>query len=378
MFRFHGRLARAATLWLAVLGAIFLVAAMAALAGSAGWGYDFEAYYLAALRLARGDTIYQPWTLADPFRPGPYGLYLYAPPLAAALLPLTSLSLASATVLWVAIRVALLALACWLMPVRPMVRFATFAVAAFSSSVLSDLHLGNVSVVVAFLSVVIWRWLDRPAGSAALALVLSVRPTMGLVLIWTLLRRRWRAAAWTIVFGVALVVATIPIVGLQGYLDYLRVLSNVSDVTGVANNLDLGSTVLRLGGGPTLASIALFVGYAIGIGAILAALRRDRELGYVVTLGATLLLAPLLWDHYLASLIIPAAFLADRGKWWALALPLLAWLPQPFLPLVVVASTLLPLTAHTTIASHRDAPPVEEPSAHEEPALPDAVPVAPA
>ena len=58
-------------MWLAVLGGVFLVAAMAALVDSAGWGYDFDAYYLAALRLARGDGIYELHTLAGPFRPGP-------------------------------------------------------------------------------------------------------------------------------------------------------------------------------------------------------------------------------------------------------------------------------------------------------------------
>ena len=41
-------------------------------------------------------------------------------------------------------------------------------------------------------------------------------------------------------------------------------LRNVTDVTGQDNNLDLGSTVLRLGGGPLLASIALYGGLRRG------------------------------------------------------------------------------------------------------------------
>ncbi|MBA2570339.1 MAG: DUF2029 domain-containing protein [Chloroflexi bacterium] len=350
----RGRWANAGALWLAALGAVFLVASMAVLVGSPGWGYDFEAYYVAALRLARGDGVYQPWTLAEAFRPGPYGLYLYAPPLAIAFLPLTALSLSTATALWVAVRIVLLGVACALMPVSRPIRLATFAAAAFSSAVLSDLHLGNVSVVVACLSVFVWRWLDRPQGSAALALCLSVRPTMGLVCVSWLLRRRLRPVIWTAIAGVALVAITLPFVGLQGYRDYLTVLSHVSEVTGVANNLDLGSTVLRMGGAPIAATVALFLGYAVGIGAMLLSLRRDRELNYVVTLGASLLLAPLLWDHYLASLIIPAAFLAQRGRSWGVLLPLLAWAPPPLLSLLVVASTVLPFLAHDPIALARD------------------------
>ncbi|MBA3307084.1 MAG: DUF2029 domain-containing protein [Chloroflexi bacterium] len=341
----RGEWTRPHAVWLAVMGAIFMVSAMAVLIDAQGWGYDFEAYYLAALRLARGDSIYQSWTLAGPFRPGPYTLYLYAPPLAVAMLPFTALSLPVGMIVWVGLRIALLAIACRLMPVSSTVRWTTFAAASFSAATVSDLHLGNVSVLVAVLSVLVWRWLDRPAGGVALAVSMSIRPTMGLVLVWMLLRRAWRPVVWTLLAGLLLIGATIPLVGEQGYRDFFRVLGHVSDVTGVPNNLDLGSTVLRLGLPPIIASLALYLGYAVGLGAMLFSLRRDREVGYVVTIGATMLLAPLLWDHYLASLIVPAAFLAERGRPWGVALPLLTWLPPPFLPLVVLAATVLPLLA---------------------------------
>ena len=65
----------------------------------------------------------------------------------------------------------------------------------------------------------------------------------------------------------------------------------------------------------------------------------------IVTVGATMLLAPLLWDHYLVSLLLPAAFLLDRGRPWGIALPLLAWLPAPLLPFVAIAGMLLPFLA---------------------------------
>ncbi len=57
-------------------------------------------------------------------------------------------------------------------------------------------------------------------------------------------------------------------------------------------------------------------------------LRRDRELSYVVTVMGTLLLAPLLWDHYLTNLLVPAAFLAARGRPWAPGPAVVGWLPQ--------------------------------------------------
>jgi hypothetical protein len=76
-----------------------------------------------------------------------------------------------------------------------------------------------------------------------------------------------------------------------------------------------------------------------------ASFRRDRELSFVVTVAASLFLAPLLWGHYLVVLVIPAAFLASRGRPWALVLPLLAWLPEQWTWLAALSGLLLPFLA---------------------------------
>jgi alpha-1,2-mannosyltransferase len=336
----------------------FLALSVLTFTKSDGWGFDFEAYYTAALRLAQGRDIYLEYTLEGPFSPGFWGIYLYAPPLAALTLPFTVLSLDAAIALWFALRVGLLMLGCAILPVRPAIRLYTFAVAAVSFPVLIDLNLGNVSVVVMVLIAVTWRWLDRPLGSIALAAAMSVRPTLGLVLIWWLFRRAWRPIAWALAAGLVLIVATLPFVGVESYQQYLTVLRNVSEMTGVQNNLDLGTTLLRFGLEPVLASIALYAGYALAIVAMLVSLRFDREVSFMVTIGATMLLAPLLWDHYLATLVLPAALLAERGRMWGLALPLLAWLPPPFLPLLAIAGTVLPF-----LVARRDVPgPVPAPN----------------
>ena len=105
-------------------------------------------------------------------------------------------------------------------------------------------------------------------------------------------------------------------------------LRNVSNVTGVRSNVDLGSSVLLLGG-PDVAGArsALYAGYVIADRRVLFSLRRDRELSYVVTVMATLLLAPLLWDHYLTHPDHPGCIRGRRGRTWGLALPLLCWVP---------------------------------------------------
>jgi len=49
-------------------------------------------------------------------------------------------------------------------------------------------------------------------------------------------------------------------------------------------------------------------------------------------------------------LVLPAALLAARGRPWGLALPLLAWLPGPILPLVALGGCWAPLLAPAAIA----------------------------
>ena len=335
------------------IGALLMLVAGLVMAGGAGTGYDLAAYLAAAGRVLDGGTPYQPETLSGPFRPGPAELYLYAPPLAVAMTLLAKVPMATVAIIWLVLRVAALAVACAILPVRPWVRGATLLVAAFSYPVLLDLNLGNVSVAVVALLACGWRWLDRPAGSVAIALALLVRPTLAVVPVWQALRRRWRPVAWTVISLGIVGLLTLPVVGIGSYLDYLTVVRNVSDVLGVPRNVDLGSVAAGLGLPQPWPTLTYLAGAAVGIGVIVVAARRDASAGYVATIGASLLLAPLLWGHYLVGLLLPAALLADRGRRWGLLLPLLGWLPEPLLPLAAIAAAILPLL----VSRPPDAPP---------------------
>ena len=329
---------------LAGLGALFLVVAVRSLIDSPGFGFDFACYVGGAERLVAGQNIYLPQNLEGPFRHGAANVYVYAPPLAVALAPLTALSFETAALVWLGLRIALLVAACALLPVPRHVRLLAFAVATFSSATLIDLNLGNVSVIVLFLLAVAWRWLDHPLGSIAVAVSTALRPMTGLLLLWQLVRAQRRAAAWTIGAGLVLIALTLPFVGLQGYLDFLRVVRN-DQVAGVGHNAALESLGLVLGLSPAAALALHLGGVVVALGAAVASLRRDRELSFVVCTSASLLLAPLLWDHYLVSLVIPAAFLAARGRPWGILLPLLAWLPHEAQALPALAGLLLPFLA---------------------------------
>ncbi|MFI5262060.1 MAG: glycosyltransferase family 87 protein [Candidatus Limnocylindrales bacterium] len=330
---------------LGLLGGALLLATLAFFSSTTGYGYDLAAYLSAAARVAAGGTPYQPETLSGPFSPGPAGLYLYPPPLAVLLAPVAGAATATVAAGWWIGRVALLVIGCALMPVPRWVRGAVLLVSALSYPTLIDLNLGNVSLIVLALSCVAWHWLDRPASGVATALALALRPTLLVVPVWWLIRRAWRPVAWTAAAGLVLIALTLPFVGLAGYGDYVTVVRNLSDVTGVAHNVDLASAALLLGLDAALVQPLLVLQYGLGVLAVALALRQDREVGFVMVTGASLLLAPLIWVHYLVVLALPAALLAARGYRWAVLLPLLGWLPEAALPLVAIAGAYAPLLA---------------------------------
>jgi len=339
--------------WRGPLALGFAVLAMAALLvllsfwrSTSGWGFDFSAYFDAAKRLVFTGSPYQASTLEGPFRPGPYGLYMYAPTFAVLLQPLTGLPFDVATVLWLVFRLALLVATCVLMPVSTPIRFATFGLVAITPPILEDMNLGNVSLIVTFLAVVAWRYTDKPAGGFALAAAVLLRPAMAAIGLSRLLARRYATVMWTIVGGLVLVAVSLPFVGLKGWFDYVTVVRHLSDVTGVKRNFDMASLALSMDAPSWVVTGLLVAGYAIALGAILLSMRRDGDLQFVVALGASMLLSPLLWNHYFTHLIVTGAFLASRGRRWAILLPLVTWLPQEMLGFTAVAATLLPFLAN--------------------------------
>jgi hypothetical protein len=75
---------------------------------------------------------------------------------------------------------------------------------------------------------------------------------------------------------------------------------------------------------------------ALGLGLMVLSLGRDRESGFMITLSASMLLVPLMWEFYLIALALPLALLADRWCPLVLLVLLLSWLPSPWAPLVLL------------------------------------------
>ena len=54
----------------------------------------------------------------------------------------------------------------------------------------------------------------------------------------------------------------------------------------------------------------------------MTALRLPAAPSYLVAVIASQLLSPILWEHYALLLLLPVAWLVDRGHRWAVVIPL--------------------------------------------------------
>ena len=330
---------------LAGLGLLWLLVALPTLTGTLNWAEDFDAYRDAAVRLAETGTPYVAESLEVDFEPQGQGLYLYPPLWAIAFGPFRALDPAAGAVAWYLLKIGALALAAALLPVRPTTRLLAFGLTALGFAAIRDLASGNVSTLLLVPLAAGWRWLDRPAGSLALALATSLRVTMGAFLLWFAARRAWRPLAWMIVTGLVLMLLSLLFVGLDGYRDYLAMLANIDGTSGLGQNRHVTMLALELGLDAGQLWLVLLPTWALAVVAVLLSTRRDTATGYMITTAATLLLAPLIWDHYLGLLLLPAAFLFERGRRWGILLPLCSWAPAPLMPLVAIAALLLPFLA---------------------------------
>jgi hypothetical protein len=156
-----------------------------------------------------------------PFVHGGPGTYVYAPPLAIALMPLSIFDRADCDAGLVPTARRCSVVACALLPVSRWARLAAFAVTAFGClperPVARECQRPDLLLLA-----VAWRWLDRPASAVAVAATIAIRPQMVLLLAWWVLRRRWSIVAWCVSAGLVLMLATLPVVGVDAYLTSSR------------------------------------------------------------------------------------------------------------------------------------------------------------
>ena len=345
------RVQRAALAIAAVVVLLYRLAQFVYWVGRIQWGYDFSAYWAAANRLIAGSSPYQPAQLAATYSPQQQFLYLYPPPLAAAVTPLAGLAPSDyhvANWAWFAVGAVVLTGTVYAISrsERLSERFDLLAgrrgwlwllVGALAfPPVVAELVLGNVHLLLLGLLGLAWLGVRRGGtrGDAlagigiGLATIIKVFP--GLLIVWLLVTRRFRAAGLAVLAAAVVALATLPITGVQPWLDYPRVLANLGSPVDTADTLAptvwlaplLGFDVARLLVDAAGLALVVLLGLASRgrAGATTAA-------SFGAAVATSILVAPALYQHYLAILVL--AFLLGlsagvRLRWLALAY-LLMW-----------------------------------------------------
>ena len=309
------------------VGTLFLLAMMLGLIYAVAGrtlGYDFEAYREAAHRILSGERLYDPSVSVA----GGYAIYLYPPPFALAMAPLLALPDDLARAVWFLAMAICLPAGAALMPVRRNVRWLIVLLGALNWPFLYSVKLGQVGPLLLLLFAAAWRWRDRkgPLGVAiAVGTLVKVQP--GLLIPWAATTRRLPAAVVAVVVAVALAAVATVATGWAAWLDYVTLLSRVSSAVATPHNCSPGAVLYQAGVPEVLASLVQTASTALAAGALLVAWRFARpEASLAVTIVASQLLTPLLWDHYAVLLLLPTAWLLERGRTWAVVIPLAGWI----------------------------------------------------
>lgn len=316
-------LARVALPIVALLSFAGGLAATLAFAGRT-LGFDFLAYHAAAARLLHGERLYD----MSYTETGGFGLFYYPPTFAPLVLPLGALDPTVSTWIWIAFSIAAFLVGVAVLPTSRAVRWWILLFAGLSFPFVYGVKLGQVGPILFGLFAIGWRWSDHAValgGSAGLGAAIKLQP--GLLLVWALFTRRIGAVVvGATVLTVLAVVATV-LAGAGSWIDFLTLLRTVSDPITAPHNFTPGAVAfqwgLSAGSAAAIQAVSTIAAVLLVIGAVRLA---TDEASYLVTVIATQLVSPILWDHYAIVLLLPVAYLLSAGRWWAVVIPLAtAW-----------------------------------------------------
>jgi alpha-1,2-mannosyltransferase len=283
-------------------------------------GYDFRAYDLAVDRMLAGQSMYD----LSATSMGAFGLFFYPPPFALLILPFAVLPTELAVGLWTLGLIVASVAAVALLPVSPRTRLVVLLLAAFSWPLVYAIKLGQVGSLLLLLFAAGWRWMDRPwplGLATALGTVIKLQPA--LLVGWALVRGKRQAAFIAVgAFAIVALVATL-ITGPQAWSDWLAVLGNVSRPVLADNDMGFGHLAYRAGVPLAVATTLHYLNVAaIVLVTTFAVVRATPVASFLAVVVASQFVSPVLWDHYALILLLPVAWLIDRGRLWAALIPL--------------------------------------------------------
>ena len=314
-------------------------------------GYDYTCYEAAARHLLDGQPIYDnAFSISVGTCPG---TYTYPPAFAVALVPWLVFGGAAAG-LWCVAMAACFVAGVALLPVRRDVRWLVLVLAALDWPLLYAVKLGQVEPLLFLGFAAAWRWMDEPGVVgvvAALGALVKVQP--GLLGVWALATRQYRAVAVAVVVAAVAAAAATIFTGFGAWATYVDLLRGLGGTLTVAHNFAPGAVAHLAGASDGVAAAVQLASVAVALVAALAAWRWASPVASLqVTIVVSQLLSAPLRDHYAVLLLLPVAWLVGRGRKWAALIPLLGWISlfADDTPSTLLATASVPLTFFGVLA----------------------------
>lgn len=208
-----------------------------------------------------------------------------------------------------------------------------------SSPFLATTVLGQIYAFLTLGLVAAWAFDRRGmpiACGIALGAAIAIKPSLLPIILWPLVRKRWRTLLATLIYGALATLVAAVALGFGATLDWLRLLRD-STVSPYWDNASLPAAAARLFTENEYAvEIARLpwtipAAYILGAGIVALTawrLRRDPSLGFWAIVAASLLISPISWHNYLMLLAPGVLLLISRGH----ALPALLLLALQTIP----------------------------------------------
>jgi hypothetical protein len=318
--RLQGRPTAAVLPILAVVVLIAGVAITIVQANAGGTlGYDFLAYRAGAERVLHGRPLYEvAFASADQA-----GLFKYPPTFVVAVLPFALVDSTTAIWIWTAMLLGAFMVGVAILPVSARTRWLVLLLAGLDWPFLFAVKLGQVGPLLFLAFAAGWRWLRRPGplgGAAAVGTAIKLQP--GLVLAWAVATRRWRTVGMGAAVLAVLAIGATLAGGPSVWVDYLRLVPRVAEPVASQHNVAPQAIAYQLGLGSQVATAIGYASLVFVLAMVVVGIRISTpEASYLSVVVASQVLSPL-QDHYALMLLLPVAWLLERRRRWAAAVPL--------------------------------------------------------